>query len=150
MAVTRTVSVAGAFIPGQHTFARERLRAICWRANTEEKTMSQPIDMTVIGETNCSFDATARIPKSGALLSGIAKGTNSSDGNWTAIALSVTELDTGAIYHITARSDTEQVDVPLVVRNPGLYRIHAVQSNFRETCEYTRVGGRSLEPLFFD
>ena len=112
--------------------------------------MSRPIEFETILINNCSFDATARIPESGAILIAQASGTDASDGNWTGIRVTVTNLDTGATQSLSARSDSAKVELPVVVKEEGRYRVQAVQSNFRETCESTSVAGRTLVRGFFD
>ena len=111
--------------------------------------MADPIDIQVSTNTACAFDGTATIPECGAVLIAEAKGKDSFNGNWTGIRVNLTDIDTGAFRSFAAQSDTEQVDLPVVVREGGRYRIQAVQSNFHETCEWTIVRGRALEPNFF-
>jgi hypothetical protein len=112
--------------------------------------MTTPIDIDVITSTDCSFDGTARVPRGGALFMAEAKGTNSENGNWTAIAVTLTNMGTGAFYRHTAWSGTERVILPIPVQDGGLYRIQVAQDNFRETCQYTRVAGRTLDQGFFE
>ena len=111
--------------------------------------MADAIDIQVIDNTTCAFDGTAIIPESGAVLIAEAKGKDSINGNWTGIRVNLTDIDTGAFRSFAAQSDSEQVDLPVVVREGGRYRIQAVQTNFRETCDWTIVRGRVLEPNFF-
>jgi hypothetical protein len=117
--------------------------------NQAEDEMTEPIQMNVISQTSCAFDATFKVPPAGALLTCQAKGKDSSNGNWTSIGVTVTEIDTGAVYTNSARNDSELVELHFAIRVPGRYQVHAVQGNFRETCEYTIVSGRKLETGFF-
>jgi hypothetical protein len=112
--------------------------------------MSIPIEIEVIASTDCGLDATCTIPASGGLLIREAKGKDSANGNWTGISLTLTNLDTGAIRSSRNQNDSEHVLLPTVVLEGGRYRLQAVQSNFRETCDFTTVRGRVLENSFLD
>jgi hypothetical protein len=109
-----------------------------------------PIEFEVTLSKPCVFDAIAVIPAAGASLIATATGTDAGQGNWTGIGVTITNVDTGAVQLVNGRSDSGRVDLPIIVKERGRYRVQAVQSNFRETCETTTVSGRTLPGRFFE
>src|SRR3954469_10815785 len=108
-----------------------------------------PIDFEVSVSRPCAFDAIAVIPAGGAVLIAEATGRDAGQGNWTGIGVTITNVDTGAARKVEDRSDSGQVDLPIIIKEAGRYRVQAMQSNFRETCDTTMVSGRTLPPAFF-
>jgi len=111
---------------------------------------SRPLAFQGIHQDNCSFDATTEIPPEGAVLIAAAHGQSDANGNWTAVRVTVTNLDTGGVRTGNRQNDSEDVELVMIVRESGRYRVQAVRSNFREACVETIVAGRTMPGGFFE